>query len=93
MTNLKEKNMEKTYYQLNYEISSWFPKGSIWYEDDDGCWRREDSSRSVGNGDYWFGRMLEQESSNPSTIINNDKPIISRVERRTIWVEVKESQQ
>jgi len=60
------------YYRLNYEISDWLPKGSIWYKDEQGVWQRKDENHVVGRANmpvglgYWFASMLEQESTDPS---------------------------
>jgi hypothetical protein len=87
--------MDKNYYRLNYEISPWLPKGSIWYRDEDGHWEREDGSHSVGGdaGDgkvYWFALLLEQESTRPSGTSFTDR-ILTKVQRSEAWVEADES--
>lgn len=65
------------YYRLNYEISSWLPKGSIWSRDSSGFWKREDTEHTIGvatNSSYWFANMLEQEAKDPSDLIIDGMP-------------------
>lgn len=79
---------KRKYYRLNYEISPWLPKGSIWYKTDEGDWERHEGSHSVGD-DYWFAQLLEQESEDPSGPREKRYiPIISEVEKKVTWTEV-----
>lgn len=81
------------YYRLNYEISSWLPKGSVWVRDDNGFWSGTSKNHTVGNAGnndaYWFAHLLEQESIESSA--HNDSgeiDILTEVEPR-LWIEVE----
>jgi len=62
------------YYRLNYQISDWLPKGSIWSRDSEGYWNREDKPHTMGQASegYWFTQLLEQESVDPSAHNSDD---------------------
>jgi len=80
----------KRYFRLNYEISPWLPKYSVWYREDNGEWGGQTKLHGLGNASddypYWFTLLLEQEMKNPSGGDHN-QPIITEVEEKIAWVE------
>lgn len=91
---------EEKYWRLNYEISSWLPKDSIWHRKSNGKWYRQDGSHEIGAADgtmadghpYWFALLLEQETTGPSGGKDyQGKRILSEVVQANTWVEVDSS--